>query len=446
MIRLSLLKRGIIPLSLLAILGCDSTVALDTTLPSLRDVYVSGICPIDTTDADNQLALSVVLLSQSDDVNKSANLLPSSRIQKERKTVGELLMTSDFTFSLPSIAETEAGNLQGVAYMTNDDDPSMISKLAIDPIGVQFDYVAGEDQQDKAPYVIFVLDQSSSHIGETAIDLDLNKATDSSDQRISFFTQVIKNLPHSYFASIISYRGSFDDALKEDNPTNVPLSLNPKTTYAYEEDGVRKEKNGAEILTDRLKTFTVKKNLEVGTPMILALKSALKLAKDSRDNPPSSKGVRPVVVLYTDGIEEGDTSGSTETLSDMAALYAEAGIPVHVMHLNLPFAFSDDERRRDVELGQLACKTRGDYIFVQKDKSFSESNIFQQVISNRIDGRWLLKVQSDFQNVDVFPREQGYLFNTTLKVSLGAETKIFSVAKSLDGNLSKDQRVWIYKD
>jgi len=442
--RLSILRRGALPLSLLALFGCDSTVALDTTLPSLRDVYVSGVCPVE--GSDDQLALSVVLLSQNENKDKSANLLPTDRVQKERKNVGELLKTDSFTFSLPSIAAAEVGDIDGVAYMTHDDDPSAVSSLAINPLDVSFDYVAGEEGQSASPYVIFVMDQSSSHIGQTSSEIVLNKATDSTDQRISFFTQVIKNLPESYYASIISYRGNFDDAQETDNPTNIPLSLNPSQKYEYEEDGVARKTSGEELLTQRLRGFTVKANLEFGSPRIKALKSAYELATEAIASPPAnSNGLRPVVVLYTDGVEDGDSSGLSDSLSDIAALYAAADIPVHVVHLNLPITFDPSERLRDQELAELACATRGDYLFVQNSKSFSESKTLQPILNNRIDGRWKLTLESTL-NTNSFPGEQGYLFNSALQVTLGAETKTYSIAKAMDGSPSKDQRVWIFKN
>jgi hypothetical protein len=180
--------------------------------------------------------------------------------------------------------------------------------------------------------------------------------------------------------------------------------------------------------------------------MIRALKSAYTLATEARDEPPNQTGLRPVVVLYTDGIEDGDTSGASESLSDIATLYRDAGIPVHVVHLNLPFTFPEEDRMRDIELGELACQTRGDYLFLQSNEAFSLNQNLTPILTNRIDGRWKLTVQSTFNNVDQFPSEQGYLFNTALRVTLGEDTRAYSVAKPADGKLAKDNRVWIYKD
>lgn len=442
--RSSLLLRRALLLTALSTLGCDKTVALDTTLPSLRDVYVSGVCPAE--GYDNQLDLSIVLLSQEKSASGSRNLLPDSRVQKERKNVGELLGTTDFEFSLPSIAMTEAGMINGVAYMTNDDDPSAISPLAIDPIDIQFEYVAGKEQQTASPYVIFVLDQSASHIGQTITEVKPEKATDYNGYRLSFFSQVISNLPENYYASIISYQGNFDDALKTDNPTNIPLSLNPSQRYEYEEEGTAKTSSGFDLLNDRINGFTSNVGLGIGTPMIQALKSALSIATEARDNPPNKNGLRPVVVLYTDGIEDGDTSGSSESISDIAAMYEAEGIPVNVVHLNLPFTFPEEARVRNSEFAELACRTRGDYLFLHNNDAFNLNQNLMPMITNRIDGRWKLTVQSTFNNANLFPGGQGYLFNTALRVTLGEDTRAYSVARPADGKLEKDNRIWIYKD
>jgi hypothetical protein len=440
---------GALPLAAIAAFGCDNTVALDTTLPSLTEVYVSNVCP---TSDDGDLELSVVLLSASNNPNKSKNLFPDSRVQKSRSDVIDLIGTDKFKFSfnLPSVAEGEIGSTQKNAYVTVDGQSNDHRELGLSDPNVNFDYVDGVENQSASPYMILLMDQSSSIIGQEIDSIDLTKATDANDQRLAFFKQLIDNMPTSYYASIISYKGDFDDATQEDNEVKGPISLNPNKTYetVLSEQGQKAEVSGAALLNKRLESFELKATLELGTPRIRALKSGLELAKNAINNPPrdASQGLRPVVVLFTDGVEGGDTSGASESIADIAAQYAEQNIPVHVVHLQPPPTVDATLRGRDAELAALACQTRGDYLFVPKASTFSESKTLRPILSNRLDGRWVLDVQSTFGNDMAFEPGLDYFLSTALQVTLGEETRTYSVSNSEDRDPSKDQRLWMSKE
>ena len=439
-----------LPLAALAAFGCDSTVALDTTLPSLTDVFVSGVCPVN--DSYQDLELSLILLNQDDE---NANLLPNSRVQKERASVEVLLQTKfteSFKFELPSVAPAELRSSGKVAYMTPEAQGSSQTPLSIAPSNIRFDYSGDNIEAD--PYMILLLDHSLSMLGYDNDDpanpgrLVLNKGSDPSDQRVAFFQQLLKNLPSNYYASIISFKGELDDAETQDNLVSGPISLNPSVSYEVPNlggsGGDTVTKTGLKLLEDRLNTFSVKSTLEIGTPLRRGLNTGYELALEALDSTLTTRGLRPVVVLFTDGVEEGDTSGS-ESLLEIAAKYKEAGVPVHIVHLQPPVTVDPSRRGRDAEFAAFACQTNGDYLFVPKADTFSESKTLSKVLNSRLEGRWVLGLDTSFDNEMNFPTEQGYLFNSVLQVTLGGVSQNYSISRSEDNDSSRDQRLWLYK-
>ena len=65
---------GVALSALLFTTSCDSTVWLDTTLPSLTGVYASGACQTGPQDLD----VSVVLVNQGS--NTTLNILPTTKV------------------------------------------------------------------------------------------------------------------------------------------------------------------------------------------------------------------------------------------------------------------------------------------------------------------------------------------------------------------------------
>ena len=415
-----------------SVVGPDEGEILDPPMfDPLRDVYVSGLCS--SQSSNHQLELSVLLRSPV------RNILPSSRVEDERKYVNGLLKASDFEFSLPA---TSATDLEGDAYLTQDQASGASVAMSITPVKVEYEYVGGEDQKDAKPYVIFLLDQSASHIGMTETDLNPSNSTDYNGVRLSFFNQLLQNLPEHYYASVIAYQGNEDDATSADTLATSPLSL--RQMYETEVEGEREELIGVDILLNRLSELTSNIGLKVGTPMRQALKSTLRIAKEARDNPPNVSGLSPVVILYTDGVEGGDTSTGPEDLSEIAAMYKAEGIPVHIVHLNLPFTFPEEDRVRSSAFAELACQTGGDYHFLERSETFYIHPSLLPMIESRTQGRWKLTVESDFNNEELFPSQMGYLLSTELKVTLGQDSKTYSLRS--DGRPDQDTRVWVYKD
>ena len=75
---------GVALSALLLTTSCDSTVWLDTTLPSLTGVYASGACQTSSQELD----VSVVLVNQGS--NTTLNILPTTKVAKVKSKTTEL--------------------------------------------------------------------------------------------------------------------------------------------------------------------------------------------------------------------------------------------------------------------------------------------------------------------------------------------------------------------
>jgi hypothetical protein len=102
---------------------------------------------------------------------------------------------------------------------------------------------------------------------------------------------------------------------------------------------------------------------------------------------------------------------------------------------------------RNVDLQNLACLTAGEYFFLENDsflsKDASRSDLTDMLI-NRIKGRWLLKVKTNFNDIDQFPAltdNLGYLLSTNLQVTLG----MGNLAASMIQSTENDRRLWLHK-
>lgn len=414
---------GLISLLPLSSMNCDNTVALDTTLPSLTSVYVSSACPAesDLTTLD----LSLVLLNQGNSNEESDNLLPTSRVKRESKTVGELLTTSAFQFNRPTITDTIAPQIMTTAYVTLDNDARDHKPVSLQSVDINFDFTGNDELREKETLVILLMDQSGSLFGKYS-DVEapnFDQATDFKSERITFFKQFVKNLPSDYYVSLISFKERFSSLNDEDSETNIPTQ-------------------NRELINERLEELRSSNEKGVGTPLIEALVDAKKLI----DQALTGKDYKPIIILFTDGVESGDTSPSNETLEGMSLEFKRLNIPVHVVELQPPAAIADDDRRGyDLDLSLLACQTGGDYLLVKQADEFTKSNSLEPILLNRMVGRWKLRIQSDLVDNDVFPPNQGYLLSTDLQVTLGGQTRAYSMSFS-GVEATNDQRLWIFKN
>ena len=72
--------------SLVTILGCDSTVAIDTTRPSVRKAIVYGACAVGDQSTLSQVRMSVLL--EADDGSAAD---PSFQLFEQERLLGELM-------------------------------------------------------------------------------------------------------------------------------------------------------------------------------------------------------------------------------------------------------------------------------------------------------------------------------------------------------------------
>lgn len=389
--------------------GCDSTVGLDPTLTSFNKVIVPGACK-----AQGDLAtidFSIMLL---DGTNA---LVPDSRLNGENESVGELLDFQSFRFSRAPADLDQPGAEPAVATNANGES----RPVGLQPIGLDFVYSGGVDRARDDRLVVMMLDDSASLIGVDPFtgEFDPTKATDPDDQRIAFFRQLISTLNQDYWLSLVSFSGDFANITQEySQPTlnrdPIIMGLNE---LQYDQSGT--------------------------TPLTRALNDTR--TRVIEPNP----GLNPVVVLFTDGIEDGDPTDTDngDAFEEAIAGYADragAPIPVIVLHLQPPPTVSD-RRGRSEKLAELACRTGGEYIFLSNADEFTTNNNLQPAVLNRIVGVWRLAAQSTLSNGSFEPG--GWLLSTQIEATLTGRSETFSLQRSTAaGGPASDTRVWFFKE
>ena len=410
--------RALLGLAALAAVSCDQTVDLDFTRLSFTDLYVSGACS--ATPDLGEIELSFVLRNGVDSsVGEEGQLLPQSKIAQETKPVGELLGTNNIFFSLPQTAQVEVGTVDDPAYGEGEES-GFREGVGLQVDEVRFDYNGGITRLNDRRLLVLLLDQSGTLIGRDPANPQVPPntalASDRKDERITFLRQLVKSLPADVPVSLIPFNGSFAD-VENANPTTdrSKLDLN-LADLARGEDGK--------------------------TPLNDALDRGFSLSDQvSNDYVPS-------IVLFTDGLEDGDNSGdgSPAFFQQLTAQYAEAGFPVTVLHLQPPVGVAEEWRGRSPELAALACATGGQYIFLERADVFSESTSssrLEQILRSRLTGTWRIRARSTLNNPN-FSSGQGVFLSTEFGVSLGESVRFDSLYRSLDGDL-RDNRLWIYK-
>ena len=407
--RWNLVLSGLGVATMLLSSGCDSTVGLDPTRTSFTKVIVPGACK--AQDDLGQIDFSVMLL------DGTRALLPDTRLNGEVEPVGGLLDFDNFAFSkAPSNADLNIAE-PAVATLGEGGDPQGVG---LNPIGLEFVYSGGIDRQRDPRLVVFMLDHSGSLVGVDPFSMmfDPTRASDSDDQRISFFQQLIGNLPNEYLLSLVSFSGDFADITPDySTPVrNKSVILEGLNNLQFEEGGT--------------------------TPLTRALDDTR-----SRVIEPNA-GMNPVVILFTDGVEDGDptdSEGGFEAAIDGYANRAGAPIPVIVIHLQPPPAVPAEQRGRSARLAELACRTGGEYIFLQNADEFTTNNNLQPAVLNRIVGVWRLSAQSTLSNAGFGPG--GWLLSTQIAVTLAGRSLSADLqrARESSGTFS-DTRVWFSKE
>jgi len=290
----------------------------------------------------------------------------------------------------------------------------------IQPIELEFLYPGGVDRQRDPRLVVMMLDHSGSLVGVDPFTnmFDPTKASDSDDQRISFFEQLILNLNNDYLLSLVSFSGGFANITPEySTPArNKTVILEGLAQLQFEENGT--------------------------TPLIRALNDTR-----TRVIEPNA-GMNPVVVLFTDGMEDGDPEDEGNAFEQAVAGYADREgepIPVIIIHLQPAAGVGAENRGRDARLAELACRTGGEYIFLENADEFTTNNNLQPAVQNRIEGVWRLKAQTTLSQPGFAPG--GWLLSTQLEVTLGGRSRTFPLQRSRElGDTVRDTRVWFSKE
>ena len=368
----------------LNIAACDSTVWLDDTLPSLTAVYASGACKV----TENEIDISVVLVNQGD--STSSNILPTTRVAKEGATpVAELIDSGSFIFNPPPImeAKVEQGILEGGNAYGESETGLMNGKkpgtVELSPKNVDFQWSSSDPEAGRIPLLILLMDQSNSVLGLSRSEQRFG--SDIGHQRITFFKSLIKNLNDNFEVAMLTFSGFTSDYGSDSSVVNVPTV-------------------NRELVGSALEELKFSNKYEARTPLSQALNDAKSLIEsqvpDTYD---------PVVVVFTDGLEDGDNSMGGPSIDELATFFVQRHVPVHTIQLrakqdtNPASGDLDAESKRPKPLEKmsaLACQTGGDFYYIRNAEDFTSNNDLGPMLRNRLTGRWSLKVNTNMFDPD----------------------------------------------
>lgn len=456
-----LLITGVALSTLFTMTSCDSTVWLDTTLPSLTGVYASGACRSDIDEVD----ISLVLLNTGD--KKALNILPTTRVAKAQGQQIYELMGCETPWA-PSIECTgqpksfssnnfefrtslEMQNLidqnvisDGTSYVeaygeTPEGDLNYTDKttVSLEPVRLEYQWASAipEERQDRTPLLILLLDQSKSNIGLGDLS-NVRLASDSRYQRHTFFSKMIESLDPEFAVSMISFAGGI-------------------TTYNTD-TGLYRPTLNRELIQEEFTRLSNSTSHDEKTPLRLALFDAKRLIEQVKQE----DSYDPVVVLYTDGVEGEDNSpAGTPSIEELTAFFVTEKVPVHTVQLRSRVDIDaidpeENERRRApiTSLSKLACDTGGDFLYLRDAEQFSYNDTLEPMLRNRLYGRWSLKVKSpDLFSVLSSSPAPGFMITSDLQATLADQVRVFDLrlfqkSVSKDGNtvqIKVNQRLWL---
>ena len=255
-------------------LSCDSTVGLDPSQTSFTNLVVPGACK--ASDNLSRVEFSVMLLGGTE------ALLPDSDIAREPVT--DLLDLNGFQFRL---TQDDRGTIEQTSVVVDCDlcGPSSLGTMTKQGVGLRvtdfnFHYSGGEDRRGKRKLIILMLDHSGSLVGVNPTDdtdVKPGRGSDRDDQRISFFLQLVGNLPADHYMSLVSFNGDF---------ANISDQYSTPTV-------------NRDVIREGLEKLNFN---EAGkTPLARALDDVYE-----RIIVPNYEDLNPVVVLFTDGAEARD--------------------------------------------------------------------------------------------------------------------------------------------
>lgn len=461
--------------------SCDSTIWLDTTLPSLTGVYLSGACQT----GPNELDVSMVLVNSGQ--NTSLNILPTTRVAKVKsKTVFELMKSkpsdfnsasfdfnkSDYMTNLEMLQQLEPSD--GVAFIEGEDGSDESGRpqpLSVETINLEYRWaskvldqlqlekseeirsVSGDPTvlavrasnelagvyKERVPLLILLLDQSRSILGlgrSLPEDDDFQMyATDSGSERLTFFSSLIKNLDDRFEVSMMW----FSETLSTYN-SDISNVYRPVT------------KENRQFLYDEINNLNMSGSFKSRTPLRQALTDAKSLI-ENLDNDQYD----PVVVVFTDGTENGDNSSeSALSHEELSQFFVERHVPVHTIQLRAkinPGRDPAEEEMRPVplwEMSELACQTGGEFFYLENASQFTYNDALEPILRNRLTGRWSLKVNSgEFSGAVNELGTSGVKMSSSVEVTLAKQGKVYEsrVFEQVDDDgrpIKVDKRAWVH--
>lgn len=390
------------------LVGCDSTVALDTTKSQFSSVVVAGACKAPGDDQLGLVEVNTLLLTGND---ADPSLTPTSNVRGAPGRVGSIINPESFEFThTPSGV---AASLPKRGFVELEGDPNQ-TPVALSPEAVEFAYL-GDDPNNvnKRRLIIFLLDSSASIIGADPFGggaPESAKASDRNDERITFFLQLLNNL-----------REEDDDRVSLVWFNDVPIIRQETAAPTANRDLIRDALQNV-VQFDENGSTQIAPALSAVYDQIIA----------------ANAGLQPVVILFTDGVED-EGALDLDAITERYRTRPEGKVPVIVLDLQPPPA-SPLERGRSAKLQDLACLTGGEYIFLENASQFTGGvRDLVEIVRNRIRGVWRLRVRTDMPMLNA----GNYLLSTVLTATVG-ESQHADTMEKLPG--SDDTRLWFQKN
>jgi len=396
-------------------------VGIDFQKTAFSDLLVPGVCALD--EQGENLEISLLLVNQG--FESRSVIFPGTHLQREKDTVGEIFNCDDEAQN----CQIEKVNIQKPSGLDADFPEIAVAQgvqsglragVNLEPENLSFHYSGGKDRHEKEDEILLMIlmDHSGSLTGEDPHTgaIDPNAATDFDENRIGFFQQLVRNLPDNISLSLVWFNGS--------RPTIEEAYATPTKNKSIINDGLDKLNRDATGQTPLAGTLAeVKESIIDGNQSYI-----------------------PVVLLFTDGVEAGDSSTGGFDLAKATDLYVSEQIPVIILELQ-PQKNSEYylPTGRNPELVKLACRTGGEYLALERAEEFTNglSNL-EATVRSRIPGAWKLTVSSTLSE-NLFDLDE-YFLSLDLSVTLGGITRTASLTKSRNENEAfNDARLWLQK-
>lgn len=336
---------------------------------------------------------------------------------------------STIDFSLP--AQCDASFEEGPGHVCVD---SATGDWSAQSLGLysgtsRFEPPGGESRRFDDRLVVLLVDHSGSMKGQPDPNspVELGTATDPNDARITLLKNLVTSpsIPPATNFSLVWFNARQPHITQEfATPTrNREVMVCP--TGASESASACRENAEFDGLS------RLERGESDGTPLVDALDQTYNIVIAGN----RTISLNPVVVLVTDGTENGDTSGSGRSLGEVASKYSEhtyngfgAPVPVIVVHLQ-PTLASGWPRGRDAALYELACATGGEYFFVEHPEDLYQDDDVEIGVLGRLFGTWRLSLSAD-ELVALEPG--GWLLGADARFRLGERARTAVLQRSPD--------------